>query len=65
MTDPVLHGLFHTLWTKAVHQEGYVKSEWMALERKLKNMEKELVDMAVKNVDRRIAERRERDKRRS
>jgi hypothetical protein len=28
-------GPFHVLWSKAKDQPGYVKSEWMALERRL------------------------------
>lgn len=33
--SPVADGLFHVLWTKAVGTEGYDKTEWLELERKL------------------------------
>lgn len=30
-----IHHMLHTLWTKAVHQEGYDKTEWQKFEQQL------------------------------
>jgi hypothetical protein len=33
-----VHGLLHALWTRAVGTSGYVKADWLSLERWIASM---------------------------